>query len=160
MEKRHRAHTTGAPTAQNRTLVACLRPNAPLVGNLVLPTFTKEMAWRFHDHPMRGTIFRLPDDMSLQRGITFTILPDGKMIQVPSMSRMMVRAASSSHDENDEQQIVKALQDILKGKKSDARPRDRRRPHIQREPANQRGQIPILPVQRGEGLRPAIIEEA
>lgn len=76
------------------------------------------------------------------------------------MSRMMVRAASSSHDENDEQQIVKALQDILKGKKSDARPRDRRRPHIQREPANQRGQIPILPVQRGEGLRPAIIEEA
>ena len=66
---------------------------------------------------MTGTIFRLPDDMHLQRGVTFTILPDGKSLRVPAMSRITVRAASQSHAEDNDHDMVQALQDILSGKK-------------------------------------------
>ena len=107
---------------------------------------------------MPGTIFRLPDDTGLQRGITYTILPDGKMIQVPSMSRMMVRAASSSHDENDEQSIAKALKSLLEGKKEEHK--GRRRPGVQREGTAQRGNVPLSGLDARGGLRPAVVEEA
>jgi len=66
---------------------------------------------------MPGTIFRLPDDMQLQRGITFTILPDGRSLRVPAMSRMQVRAESQSHDQDQGKGMMEALQDILKGRK-------------------------------------------
>ena len=66
---------------------------------------------------MPGTIFRLPDDMQLQRGITFTILPDGRSLRVPAMSRMQVRAESQSHEQDQGKGMMEALQDILKGKK-------------------------------------------
>ena len=66
---------------------------------------------------MPGTIFRLPDNMQLQRGITFTILPDGRSLRVPAMSRMQVRAESQSHDQDQGKGMMEALQDILKGRK-------------------------------------------
>ena len=66
---------------------------------------------------MPGTIFRLPDDMQLQRGITFTILPDGRSLRVPAMSRMQVRAESQSHEQDQGKGMMEALQDILKGRK-------------------------------------------
>ena len=66
---------------------------------------------------MTGTIFRLPDDLRLQRGYTFTIMPDGRMLRVPSMSRLQVRAESESHKEDGDHDMVQALQDILMGKK-------------------------------------------
>ena len=66
---------------------------------------------------MVGTIFRLPDDRFLQRGVTFTIMPDGRSLRVPAMSRLNVRADSQSHEENGDHDIVEALQNILKGKK-------------------------------------------
>ena len=66
---------------------------------------------------MTGTIFRLPDDMQLQRGITFTILPDGRPLRVPAMSRLQVRAESESHEQDQGKGMMEALQDILKGKK-------------------------------------------
>jgi len=75
------------------------------------------MAWRSWDRPRTGTIFRLPDDMHLQRGITFTILPDGRSLRVPSMSRMQVRAESQGHEENADHDVMQALTDILQGKK-------------------------------------------
>ena len=49
---------------------------------------------------MVGTIFDLPDDMRLQRGMTFTILPDGRMLRVPAMSRIEVRAHADSHEQD------------------------------------------------------------
>ena len=107
---------------------------------------------------MPGTIFRLPDNMSLQRGITYTILPDGRMLKVPSMSRIMVRAAASTHDENDDSDIIQALSNLVAGKKP---PPGRQR--LQRGP---RGPLVggqglgqhIVP-QHGEGLRPAVVNE-
>ena len=66
---------------------------------------------------MTGTIFRLPDDMQLQRGITFTILPDGRPLRVPAMSRLQVRAESQSHEQDQGKGMMQALQDLLRGKK-------------------------------------------
>ena len=62
---------------------------------------------------MPGTIYRLPDDMQLQRGITYTIMPDGS----PAMNRLIVRSQADSHTQNEGRDIVQALQDIIKGKK-------------------------------------------
>ena len=66
---------------------------------------------------MTGTIYRLPDDRQLQRGITYTILPDGRPLRVPAMSRLQVRAESESHDDQHGKGMLQALQDILKGRK-------------------------------------------
>lgn len=66
---------------------------------------------------MPGTIFRLRDDSRLQRGITYTILPDGKSLRVPDMHRMNVRAAADSHEKDQHGEIMQALTDLLKGKK-------------------------------------------
>jgi hypothetical protein len=80
----------------------------------------KPVHWRFADSPQPGSIYRLPDDMSLQRGITYTFLPDGRSMQVPSMNRMMVRASAEGHQENENQDIVSALQQIISGKRPTA----------------------------------------
>ena len=66
---------------------------------------------------MPGTIFRLPDQLSLQRGITYTIMPDGRSLRVPVRNKLQVRADSQSHEEDGDHDIVQALQDILGGKK-------------------------------------------
>ena len=98
---------------------------------------------------MEGTIFRLPDDTALQRGVTFTILPDGRSLRVPAMSRLQVRAASQSHEEGDGQDMMQALKDILKGKKSvSGREMNRRGPSRERLPGGGR-----------EGLRQARVRE-
>ena len=75
------------------------------------------MAYRSWDRPMPGTIFRMIDDMSLQRGITYTILPDGRNLRVPAMARINVRAHADSHAQDEGQDMVQALKDILEGKK-------------------------------------------
>ena len=80
----------------------------------------RPLTWRFHDHPMTGTIFRLPDDLTLQRGITYTFLPDGRRMRVPTMNRLEVRAASQGHQNNEDGDIVEALQKLLTGKKPTA----------------------------------------
>lgn len=67
---------------------------------------------------MPGTIFRLPDDQALQRGVTFTILPDGRSLRVPAMNRITVRASSQKHEEDGDHDMMQALQDILMGKKN------------------------------------------
>lgn len=74
------------------------------------------MAWRSFDRPIVGTIFRLPDITSLVRGITFTILPDGRSMRVPTMSRAEVRAHSNKHADGEENQIMQALHDLMHGK--------------------------------------------
>ena len=91
----------------------------------------KKMAWRSWDRPMVGTIFRLPDDKYLQRGITFTIMPDGRPLQVPAMSRLQVRAESQSHEETNDKGMMQALQDLLKGRKpTQGRARHNRRGRV------------------------------
>ena len=80
----------------------------------------KPVHWRFADNPRPGSIYRLPDDMSLQRGITYTYLPDGRSMRLPSMNKMMVRASAEGHQEDENQDIMSALQQIISGKRPTA----------------------------------------
>ena len=113
---------------------------------------------------MTGTIFRLPDDMQLQRGITYTILPDDRMMQVPAMNRMEVRAASQGHQEDENHDMMEALQQLLQGKKpvqGKARFNRRGQAHGARVQAHHgvvRGAPAPLQAVVGEGLRPVGVE--
>ena len=115
----------------------------------VLPK-AKPVIWRSADHPIPGTIYRLPDDMTLQRGITYTFLPDGRSIRVPAMNRLDVRAASHSHQEKEDDDIVQALQQILSGKRGgpsfDGKGRAKQAADRERGPAPRRDV-------HGEGMR-------
>ena len=107
---------------------------------------------------MPGTIYRLPDDMSLQRGITYTFLPDGRSLRVPAMNRLDVRAAAQSHQDEEDGDIMQALQQILSGKRGKAtfddqgrarRPADHR---VAGQRAPQRGPAARRDM-HGEGVR-------
>ena len=107
------------------------------------------MAFRSWDRPMPGTIFRMIDDMSLQRGITYTILPDGRSLRVPAMARINVRAHADSHAEDDGQDMVRQLTRILEGKKpSRDRSRDQHGARGQRQ-----GLREVLQAPQREGLQ-------
>ena len=84
------------------------------------PLSAKPVNWRYADTPRTGTIFRLPDDVRLQRGITYTYLPDGRSMRLPSMNRLLVRASAASHQESENHDIVQALQKIIQGKRPTA----------------------------------------
>ena len=112
---------------------------------------------------MPGSIYRLPDDLTLQRGITYTFLPDGKRIRVPAMNRMQVRAESQGHQEGEDADVMQALTALLSGKKA---PRHRRGGAV---PADGPGGIrhirggeprndPNEP-DHGAGLRPVAVQE-
>ena len=112
---------------------------------------------------MPGSIYRLPDDRTLQRGITYTFLPDGKRIRVPAMNRMQVRAESQSHQEGEDGDIMQKLTRLLSGKKDPHRNRHRvpgQRIPGQRAPG--RGGMarddPGEP-DHGAGLRPVDVQE-
>ena len=53
--------------------------------------------WRFLDRPRPGSVYRLPDNTALQRGITFTVIPDGRRMQVPPVFRNEVQALAEKH---------------------------------------------------------------
>jgi hypothetical protein len=97
---------------------------------------------------MPGTIYRMLDDRSLQRGITYTIMPDGKSLRVPAMSKLDVRASAESHQDNEQGSIVQALSDILKGKKPvEGRARFNRKGRARRVPTTK------APMQGGDAGR-------
>ena len=109
---------------------------------------------------MPGTIYRLPDDMTLQRGITYTFLPDGRSIRVPAMNRLDVRAAAQSHQEGEDGDIIQALQQILSGKRGKARFDGQGRAQGPAAPApvgRRRGPAARRDVQ-GEGMRGMPVE--
>jgi len=131
----------------------------------VLPK-AKPVIWRSADQPMPGTIYRLPDDTTLQRGITYTFLPDGRSIRVPAMNRLDVRAAAQGHQEGEDGDIMQALQQILSGKRGkasfDGQGRARRAPADRRAApggrrAPERGPAARRDV-RGEGMRRMPVE--
>lgn len=123
------------------------------------------MSWRSHDRPMPGSIYRLQDDRRLQRGITYTIMPDGKGLRVPANTRLGVRAAAESHERDQHADIMQALTDILKGKKPvEGRAKFNRhgKAHGNRVPIDQpQRQIRGAPVrvEQGDGLRPVNVAE-
>ena len=74
--------------------------------------------WRSWDKPLVGTIFRLPDDHMLQRGVTFTILPDGRSMRVPVMNRLQVQAENQKHADDGHGDVMQALQNLIQGRKT------------------------------------------
>ena len=83
--------------------------------------------WRFFDQPLRGWVYRTPDDLSLQRGITFTILPDGRRLRVPRMQK--VYRDNTENDVHDDQygaDMARLLADMLGGRKRGGRRRPAR----------------------------------
>ena len=69
-------------------------------------------AYRYTDYPMPGSIYRLPDDMRLQRGPTLVRLPGGREVRVPATERRSVATQSQQHDMNSAQarmQMMMAL---------------------------------------------------
>ena len=112
---------------------------------------------------MPGSIYRLPDDLTLQRGITYTFLPDGKRIRVPAMNRMQVRAESQGHQEGEDADVMQALTALLSGKKKAPRQRRgagpggfaRQRPGIRGGLAREDPNEP----DHGAGLRPVAVQE-
>ena len=74
--------------------------------------------WRSWDRPLVGTIFRLPDEHALQRGVTFTILPDGRSMRVPVMNRLEVQAENQKHADDGGGDVMQALQNIIQGRKT------------------------------------------
>ena len=66
---------------------------------------------------MVGYFTRTPDDRSLVRGVTYTIMPDGESVRVPVMNRRDVRAAAQMHTGDEGHDMMEALKDILGGRK-------------------------------------------
>jgi len=64
----------------------------------------------------------MPDDLSLQRGPTIVLLPDGRRIRVPAMSKRNVQAPGDHHSAKDGADVLARLQALLQGKKQPAGP--------------------------------------
>ena len=113
---------------------------------------------------MPGTIFRMRDDTTLLRGITYTILPDGRSLRVPAMNRLDVRASAESHSNNEQHDIVQALKDIMQGKKpvpGRARFNRHGQAHgamVEHDVKQARVRAAPPPYDPHEGLRPGAIE--
>ena len=109
--------------------------------------------WRFFDTPLVGSWRHLPDDLSLQRGPTIVILPDGRRIRVPAMTKRLVQAPGDAHDAKDGDDIVQALQAMLQGKKAPAVGRVGRVP-MQRAQAHRGGPGHVAAPQAEDMPRP------
>lgn len=79
-------------------------------------------AYRYSDHPRPGSIYRLLDIPQLVRGPTLVLLPSGKEIKVPRMSRSDVSAPADLHDATAGQGKLQDLLKILSAKQGPAAP--------------------------------------
>jgi len=74
-------------------------------------------AYRFTNYDRKGAIWRLPDDERLQRGYTYTILPDGRMVKVPASLKQKVHAPSQVHEQKHGSEMVELLKSLMEGRK-------------------------------------------
>jgi hypothetical protein len=73
--------------------------------------------YRFTNYDRKGAIWRLPDDRRLVRGYTYTILPDGRNVRVPTAQKQSVSAPSEAHDQKHGSEVMEMLQALMKGQK-------------------------------------------
>ena len=59
----------------------------------------------------------LPDDLRLQRGPTYGILPDGQMVKVPNSVKKQVYAPANGHDQKYGSEMMELLNALLEGRK-------------------------------------------
>ena len=74
-------------------------------------------AWRYYDYPLIGSIYHLPDIRSLTRGPTIVRLRTGREVRVPASNPRQVRAPAQKHDSVDASFHLKALGNLLQGKR-------------------------------------------
>jgi hypothetical protein len=80
------------------------------------------MAYRFADYPRPGSIYRLPDIVSLVRGPTLVRMPSGQDIRVDARLKMESPNPANVHDEAKGQSSLEDLLKILKGDKRQGPP--------------------------------------
>ena len=74
---------------------------------------------RFTNYDRKGAIWRLPDDRRLVRGHTYTILPTGRMVKVPTALKQKVAAPAEVHDQQEGAEIMDVLRALMEGSKLD-----------------------------------------
>ena len=105
--------------------------------------------WRFFDSPLRGSWRHLPDDLSMVRGPTIVILPDGRSLRVPAQMKNDVVAPGDKHDADDGNSILQSFQKMLRGMSGGKRANKQARARASRRHAGGRG--PLNPLDPDEG---------
>ena len=72
---------------------------------------------RFYDYPMRGSIYRLPDDPRLIRGPTLVKMDDGKDIRVPANFKADIKSGAQTHDDKANDGVMQQLMQMMQGRK-------------------------------------------
>ncbi len=85
-------------------------------------SYDDPLSWRFCDHPRTGSIYTLPDIPQLVRGPTLVLMPSGKEIEVPTMSKNDVEANANIHTNLQGQGKLQELLKMLSGKQGPSAP--------------------------------------
>ena len=101
---------------------AAKEPFGPGGTEMNVPYDTDPLKYRFCDHPRPGSIITLPDIPELVRGPTVVLMPSGKEIQVPRMSKSEVQAPSNIHSNAAGQDKLQSLLKMLSGKQGPSAP--------------------------------------
>ena len=74
------------------------------------------LGYRFTNQDRKGSILTMPDDERLQRGPTYGILPDGKMVKVPNAVKNHTVAPSDGHDQKYGGEMMELLKSLMEGR--------------------------------------------
>jgi hypothetical protein len=75
------------------------------------------LGYRFTNQDRKGSILTRPDDERLQRGPTYGILPDGKMVKVPNAVKHNTVAPSDMHEQKYGGEMMELLKSLMEGRK-------------------------------------------
>jgi hypothetical protein len=75
------------------------------------------LGYRFTNQDRKGSILTRPDDERLQRGPTYGILPDGKMVKVPNSVKNPTVAPGDGHDQKYGGEMMELLKSMMEGRK-------------------------------------------
>ena len=92
------------------------------------------LGYRFTNKERIGSILTLPDDLRLQRGPTYGILPDGQMVKVPNSVKKQVHAPANGHDQKYGSEMMEVLNALLEGRKPPSAEENRGMVNFDRRP--------------------------
>ena len=74
------------------------------------------LGYRFTNQDRKGSILTRPDDERLQRGPTYGILPDGKMVKVPTAVKADIVSPADMHDQQYGKEMTELLKALMEGR--------------------------------------------
>ena len=74
------------------------------------------LGYRFTNQDRKGSILTRPDDERLQRGPTYGILPDGKMVKVPNAVKADIVSPADMHDQQYGKEMTELLKALMEGR--------------------------------------------